>query len=312
MFRFIRTAIIAIAMMAPGASAADRTLHIGLQKTGLFPFARQLGTIEQRLAPLGVSVTWSEFPSGPPLLEALNAGSIDLGYVGDAPPIFALAGKSRIVLVAYTPQKGTTGTILVPRDSPIASLADLKGKKVAYVRGSSAHNVLLASLASAGLRISDVESALLSPADAAAAFVSGKVDAWSIWDPFAAVAELRDGARRLTDAPPSASFVVARADYAAAHPDVVAAADDEFNKAGAYARDHRPDYVHFTHEATGVTEDALSLAINRVDAGDFAVLPITDAVIAKEQAVADSFTDAGLIPVRIDIAAAAWRPAPGL
>lgn len=299
---------LAASLPAATASADDLELHIGLQKTGFFPYARQLGLIEKRLAPLGVKVTWSEFQAGPPLLEALNAGSVDIGYVGDAPPIFALAGRSKIVLAAYTPQKGTTGAILVPKDSPIKTVADLKGKKVAYVRGSSANAVLVGRLAEVGLKLSDIEPELLSPADAAAAFVSGRIDAWSIWDPFSAVAEVHNGARRLTDALPSASFVVASAGYAKAHPQVIAAVDDEFNKAALYARDHRDDYVKFTHEATGVADDALNLYIKREDAGDFAVLPLTPAVIDREQAIADTFTQGGLIPVKVDIRAAAWAP----
>ncbi len=144
-------------------------------------------------------MVWTEFPSGPPLLEALNVGAIDFGNTGEAPPIFAQAAGAPIQYVAYEPPAPKGEAILVPKDSPIKSVADLKGKKVALNKGSNVHYLLVKALEKAGVKYSEIEPVFLAPADARAAFERGAVDAWVIWDPFQAAAEAATGARTLAD-----------------------------------------------------------------------------------------------------------------
>ena len=165
-------------------------IRIGTQKGGFFPAVRQRHSIEDAFKPLGIDVRWIDFQFGPPLLEAINAGSVDFGFVGDAPPIFAQAGGAAIRYVAAVKSDGNTQAIIVPKDSPIRTLADLRGKRIAFGKGSSAHNLLVAALEKAGVAWSDITPAPLAPADATAAFAKGAVDAWSIWDPYLALAEL--------------------------------------------------------------------------------------------------------------------------
>lgn len=154
------TLLLATAVGAP-ARAEDKLteIRVGTQKGGFFPAVRQRQTLENAFKPLGIEVKWIDFQFGPPLLEAINVGSVDFGFVGDTPPIFAQAGGAKIRYVAAVKSEGDNQAIIVPKDSPIRTLADLKGKRVAFGKGSSAHNLLVVSLEKAGLSWSDVTPA---------------------------------------------------------------------------------------------------------------------------------------------------------
>src|ERR1700710_621383 len=171
------------------------TLTVGDQKGG----SKALLSSAKQLDGLPYKIKWKTFPSGPPLLEALNAGAIDVGGVGNTPPLFAAAAKSKIEVVTGATMGAKGDTIVVPKGSPIKSVADLKGKKVAVAEGSSANYNLLAQLAKAGLDYKDIKVQNLQPADALAAFTNKHVDAWAIWDPYTSQAELEANARILVD-----------------------------------------------------------------------------------------------------------------
>src|SRR3984885_13076511 len=181
------------------ARAADRVVRIGYQKYGNFILSKGTGAFDKTLAAQGVAVEWTEFPSGPPLLEALNAGAIDIGQTGEAPPIFAQAANAGFVYIAHEPPAPKGEAILVPKDSPIKSVADLKGEKVALNKGSNVHYLVVKLLEKAGVKYSDITPVFLAPADARAAFERGSVDAWAIWDPFQAAAEATTEAKTLSD-----------------------------------------------------------------------------------------------------------------
>src|SRR4051812_29432428 len=210
-----RRALLALAAGAPliraaRAEAQPREFRIGFQKSGPLLVAKQNRDFEGVLEPQCIAVTWVEFPYGPPLLEALNVGSIDFGAVGDAPPIFAQAARAKLLYVAATPSRGASQAILVPQDSPLKSVTELKGRKLAFARGSSAHSLAVGALEKAGLAWGDITPVELPPADAGAAFARGNVDAWSIWDPFFALAEIQRNARVLVagqDVEPQSSYV---------------------------------------------------------------------------------------------------------
>jgi sulfonate transport system substrate-binding protein len=167
---------------AAAQNAAPKELRIGYQKVGVLVVARQQRSIETRLASQGITVRWIEFQAGPPLLEALNAGSIDFGYTGDAPPIFSQAAGGNLVYVAAAAPAGDSEALLVKAASPIRTVADLKGRTVAVGRGTSAHNLLVAALEKAGLSMADIKAAYLLPSDAGSAFANDSVEAWVIWD----------------------------------------------------------------------------------------------------------------------------------
>jgi sulfonate transport system substrate-binding protein len=295
-----------VAWVGHGVAKAAAEFRIGFQKSGVLLIARQQELIERRLAPAGVGVKWVEFPSGPPLLEALNAGGIDFGLTGDTPPIFAqAAGASLVYVAALAPNGGGEGIIVKP-DSPIRTLADLKGKRIAFTKGSSANNLTVVAVEKGGLAFTDITPVHLSPADAAAAFARDSVDAWTIWDPYLAIAELRHHPHILVrgqDILTSNTFVLANRDFAARAPGIIVDAIDCLAQAAHWAEANRDKVAQTLAEATGVDPAAQAIAAERAR---FAVLPLSDDILATQQATADRFYRLGLIPRAIAIRDAVW------
>ena len=296
-------------LAATGLSAAELTeLKIGYQKTNLPVIARQQQVIEKAL-PKGVTVKWVEFNAGPPLVEALNAGSVDLGWTGDAPPIFGQAAGAAIVYVAALPSNGAGEGIFVKPESSVKSVADLKGKKVGVGKGTSAHNLLVAALEKAGLSLSDITPVYLPPPDAAAAFASDKIDAWAVWDPFFAVAETRYKPRVLVTTDKTLdvkTYFLGNRDFVAAHPDTVKLTIGALGEAAKWADAHRNQVAQALHDVTGVPLEAQTLAANR---SKFGIEPITPEIIATQQQTADRFFKLGLLPKQIVVKDAVWSEA---
>ncbi len=294
-----------------GAQAADsdRTLRIGYQKYGTLVFEKTRGTLEKKLAPLGVTVTWTEFLGGPALLEAMGADSIDFGITGDAPPIFAQAAGVPLVYVAVEPASPHGEAIIVPADSPIKSVADLRGHRVALNKGSNVHNLLVRVLADAGMSIQDVQAVYLKPSDARAAFENAAVDAWVIWDPYLAAAETALKTRKISDGVTASGrvvdenreFFLATRSFAAKNPDVVKTLMTDLSETEAFAALHHTEVVHLLAPAMGMDPAAVKRAIDRLA---FGVLPIDDRIMASQQDIADTFAGLHLIPKKIDLQAA--------
>ncbi|MFI5409021.1 aliphatic sulfonate ABC transporter substrate-binding protein [Kaistia sp. UC242_56] len=283
-----------------------KTLRIGYQKAGLLAVARRETSIEKRLAADGVAVTWVEFAAGPPLLEALNVRAIDFGWTGDAPPIFAQAAGANLVYVGAAPSNGKGEAIIVKDGSPVKAVADLKGKKIAVTKGSSAHNLLVAALEKAGIAFADITPVYLSPADAAAAFASDSVDAWSIWDPFLALAEARQPVRLLTttaDTIAVNTYLLANKTFAGANPAIVTKTIAGLGDTADWANAHRSDVAAALTEITGVPSGPQTVAVERAVYG---ILPLTDEIIAGQQVTADRFFKLGLIPKPITVSDAVW------
>ncbi|MGY8636561.1 aliphatic sulfonate ABC transporter substrate-binding protein [Bradyrhizobium sp. 14AA] len=312
--RHILTAALFLATtLAVPARAEDKPaeIRIGTQKGGFFPAVRQRQTLENAFKPLGIEIKWIDFQFGPPLLEAINVGSVDFGFVGDTPPIFAQAGGAKIRYVAAVKSDGNTQAIVVPKDSLIKTLADLKGKRVAFGKGSSAHNLLVASLEKAGLSWSDITPAPLAPADATAAFVKGSVDAWSIWDPYLALAELKENARVLVfdkDVHQPNAFYIAGTDFVDKYPSLVAKLNTTFASEGGWAETHHEEVAKAQSEATGVDIEAVRRFVNR---SSYRVVPLDAEVIKTQQAVADRFAKLGLIPKPVNVSDIVWKWTPG-
>ena len=311
MTKLTRRALGALLLSAPFARAAAPVgqLRVGYQKIGALPLLKGRRVLEDALAPQGVAVSWHEFPTGPSLLEALNGGAIDFGYTGDTPPVFAQAAGADLLYVASQPAPGQSSAILVRKDSPIRALADLKGRTVAVTKGSSAHNVLVRALRYAGLEWRDIRPAYLSPSDAAAAFRRGAVDAWSIWDPFYAVAEQDPDTRVLTNAvgiAPSNQFFLARRPIVQAAPGVITQVIGEIARATKWIESNQDELVRVLSRETGVPEAAERVAAAR---GNYDVGFVTDSVVVQQQAIADTFHDLGIIPQPIRVRDAVWTPA---
>nr|WP_247887028.1 sulfonate ABC transporter substrate-binding protein [Azospirillum sp. SYSU D00513] len=298
---------IAVGAGAPPAAAADRTVRIGYQKYGTLVILKEKGLLEEKLKPLGFRVTWTEFPGGPQLLEALNVGALDFGTTGEAPPIFAQAAGAPLLYVGYEPPSPTSEAILVPKDSPIKNVAELKGKRVALNKGSNVHYLLVKALEEAKLSVADIEPVYLPPADARAAFERGAVDAWVIWDPFLAAASAATGARTLRDGTGLVSnhqFFLAAKPFAEANRDALAAVIAGLRDIDAWARDNVREVAAQLSPKVGIPLPVLEVAAGRMSYG---VRPIDEAVIAEQQRIADTFHKLKLIPKPISIADAVAR-----
>lgn len=284
------------------AWAADNpVVRIGYQKYGTLTLLKGKGDLEKRLAPLGVSVKWVEFPAGPQLLEGLNVGSIDFGNVGEAPPVFAQAAGADLVYVANQPPAPTAEAIVVPKGSAIKSVAELKGKKIALNKGSNVHYLLVKALEKAGLKYTDVQTIFLPPADARAAFERGSVDAWVIWDPFLAAAEKQVNARVLADGQglvANLQFYLASRPYAAKNPGVIKAIVSELQKVDVWASQNPKAAVDVLVPEIGLSPEITELFLSRFTLG---IQPITLSVAAEQQKIADAFYALKLIPKPVNI-----------
>ncbi|HVY15006.1 MAG TPA: aliphatic sulfonate ABC transporter substrate-binding protein [Rhodopila sp.] len=297
----------ALALSAVRRAQAAGVLRMGFQKGEPILIALKAAkTLETQLAPLGIDVTWTEFQFGPPMLEAMRAGSIDVGGVGDTPPIFSQAAHGNLVYIAGQTAGGQA--VLLPAGSTIQTLAELKGKRIAFGRGSSAHSLLLKVLEKAGLTYDQIQPVYLGPADAGAAFEHGAIDAWSIWDPYYALFETRPGVRTLiTDAQVGGqnAFFLARAGFAHDNPSVTAKVVDAFIATGAWARAHRSEVADQLAASTGISREAIGRAVDRAP---FQVRFMDQAFVDSQQKVADRFRALNLIPADIQVASAVWHP----
>ncbi|SFD66125.1 sulfonate transport system substrate-binding protein [Paracidovorax konjaci] len=282
----------------------DRVLRVGHQK-GWLSLLKARGTLEKRLAPLGAKVTWTEFNAGPVQLEALNVGAIDFGDVGEAPPIFAQAAGAPLVYAGATVPRPAVEALVVPKGSAIRSVADLKGKRVAYNKGSNVHYFLVKLLEKHGLQYRDVQSVFLAPPDARAAFERGAVDAWVIWDPFLASAEKTLGARVLADATGVANnraFYFTSRDFATRNADVLRIAIDEVNAVDTWISRNKSEAAAELSQVLGLDRSITELFVGRVGYGTRVV---TREILAEQQAIADTFFDLKLIPKKLNVLHAA-------
>jgi sulfonate transport system substrate-binding protein len=277
---------------------ANVTLKVGDQKGG----SKALLTAAGLLGDVPYKIEWATFTSGPPLLEAVSAGGVDVGRVGNTPPIFAAAANAKLALVSSSQGNVAGDAILVPSDSTLRSVKDLRGKTIGVAKGSSAHGQVLYTLRKAGLSTKDVKLSFLQPADAYGAFKQHQIDAWAVWDPYTSQAKLEAEARVLADGNGTANgytFIVAGTsalsdagtnsairDYVLRHA-----------KAERWADTHREEWAQ-----TWAKETRLSIEVARaaVEAGPDLPVPLDDKVVASEQDLADAFTEDGVLPGRVD------------
>jgi sulfonate transport system substrate-binding protein len=308
----LRRSLVALFVAATSIGAVTQaqaeTLRIGYQKYGTLVLLKAKGTLEKRLAEQGVEVSWTEFPGGPQLLEGLNVGSVDFGVTGETPPVFAQAAGADLLYVAYEPPAPSSEAILVPKGSSLQSVAELKGKKVALNKGSNVHYLLVRALEDAGLKYSDITPIYLPPADARAAFERGSVDAWVIWDPFLAAAENQLQARSLRNGQglvDNHQFYLATKPYAEQHPQVLSTLIEEVRAVG---EDSKADPAAVTEQVApllGLSKEITAVAVKRQGYG---AQPLTPAVVAAQQKIADTFTTLKLIPKSLSIKDVIWTP----
>lgn len=296
----------AVAILATTAAVWTRAqtppqLRIGFQK-GSFNLAllKSYGLLEQRLP--GTRVQWTEFPAGPQLLEALALGSVELGATGDAPPVFAQSAGKDVVYVGAEPPKPDSSAVLVKPDSPLRKLTDLKGRRVALQKGSSAHFLTVQAVKKAGLAWTDIQPIYLPPAEARAAFERGSVDAWAVWDPYYAAAEISGELRALATSRGLSSnntfYLASRAlsrDTA-----LLKAVFQALTDTDARVQADRRDAVQRYADFAGLPAAAVQRMVERRGAAP--VGPLTPELVKEQQQVADAFAELGLIPRPIHVA----------
>lgn len=290
------------------AQAPRQELRIGFQKgASLLVLQKAEGSIERKLAPLGFGVKWVEFPAGPQLLEGLNVGSVDIGFVGEAPPIFAQAAGARFYYIGHDPAAPQAEALVVPKDSPVKSVADLKGRKIALNKGSNVHYLLVKLLEKHGLKLADVTPVYLPPADARAAFESRSVDAWVIWDPFTSAAERQIGARVLADASGVASnhqFYLGERGFVEKNPQIIRAVFEDSVERGRWLKANLRQAAEQIAPLQGLPVDVVEASLKRYQ---FDVRPLADSVIVEQQRIADTFHELKLIPKPISVREASWK-----
>lgn len=298
------TALLAVSLPVRAQDAEKIEVHVGYQRGGIWTVLKARQLIEARFP--NVTTTWTLFPAGPQLLEALNVGAVDIGATGETPPIFAQAAGTPLVYVSYQEGNGAGSAVIVPEGSPIKTVADLKGKKVAFNKASSAHLLIVRTLEKFGLSYADIEPVFLAPPEARAAFQGGSVDAWVIWNPFLEAAKQELNAQVLIsgeEVSPTKGYTLASRTFVDAHPDIVKGIIEELRAAQDWAYANQDEYAQIQSEDTG-----LDVAIwkNSFQSEPQQIYFIDDDAIEYQQKVADVFYNLELIPEQLVIKDAVW------
>jgi sulfonate transport system substrate-binding protein len=290
------------ASLPASAQKAPDTVRIGYQKSStLITILKTQGTLEHKLAPLGVKVTWHEFASGLPLLEALNVGAVDVSAdVADTVPVFALAAGAQLTYIAQEAPSPSAQAIVVKADSPIKTLADLKGKRIGFAKAAGAHYLLIAALEKAGLSFKDIQPAYLAPADGRAAFERDSIDAWVIWDPFLAAVQNQAQVRVLADGKGIADYqryYLASTQFAKARPDVVKLIVDHLGQTGKWVKQSPSQAAALLSPVWGLDAKIVEQANSR---RSYQVRAVTAQRLTEQQKIADAFFEDKLLPKKVD------------
>ena len=282
-----------LAATSAHAQAARSEVRIGYQKSStLIAVQKAQGTLEKQLAPLGVRPSWHEFTSGLPLLEALNLDNLELSAdVADTVPVFAQAAGAQLTFVAQEAPSPSAQAILVRADSPLKTVADLKGRKIGFAKAAGAHYLLIAALERAGLSFKDIEPAYLTPADGRAAFEKSAIDAWVVWDPFLAAAQRQSGVASYQ------RYYLASTKFAKARPDVLGVIYRELEKTGRWVKQNPKEAAALLAPVWGLDAETIEQANGR---RSYAVRPAVRERLAEQQKIADTFFAEKLLPKKID------------
>ena len=283
------------------------TLAIGYQKSSLnLLVARQQKLFEQEFP--HAKIEWKEFPAGPQMLEALAVGAIDFGAVGNTPPIFAQAAGKDLSYVGYELVPANSQALLIPKVSAIQSIQDLKGKRIAVQKGSSAHELLAKILQKAGLSWQDIQPIWLPPADARAAFDKQSVDAWAIWEPYLSAAEQDAHAQVLIDGtafPKTYSFYIGNPKFIAAHPQATSQFLHGLNQADQWVLNNQPQALSVYTQSTGLQPSIAQRVIDK-RLKPSPIQTLSPEVVQAQQQIADLFQQVQLIPKNIQVQTTVW------
>jgi sulfonate transport system substrate-binding protein len=306
-----RTAVAVVSLALAGSLAAcgsgsdeagDKpVLRVGVQKDGIRAVLEEAGLLKD----LDYEIKWAEFTAGPPIVEAAAADQIDVAWVGSTPPIFGAAGDADFKIVAAVQERDLhENSVLVPKGSKLKSVEDLKGKRVALGRGTSAQGVLIKTLKNAGLELDDVEASYMAPGDGLAAFQNGSVDAWVVWDPFVTQALQLADAQVLAGGPPNDNglqFEIAstKALEDETTRELVIDFVDRLAQGFEWAIDNSDTWGVAWAKESGLPEEVTKV-VAKNKASDLG--PVTPELIEESQYLADLFFEAGELPKKIDFA----------
>ncbi|KRW58537.1 ABC transporter substrate-binding protein [Pseudomonas sp. TTU2014-080ASC] len=304
-FQSILAMGLVLILVTANAQAADeaKKLRIGYQKSStLISLLKSNGSLERALAPLDISLSWHEFPNGQPLLEALNVGNIDLSAdVADTVPVFAQAAGAELTYFAQEAASPSAQAVIVREDSPLTSLEQLKGKKVAVTKAAGSHYLLLVALAKAGLKFSDIQPAYLTPADGRAAFENRKVDAWVTWEPFLSGAQQQLPTRTLADGRDLADYkryYLTSSKFAQANPQVLNVVFEQLLSAAEWLRANPAEAAKVLSPLWGNLDPAIVEKAN--SRRSYQVQRVERASLNEQQKIADAFVAEGLLPRAVD------------
>jgi sulfonate transport system substrate-binding protein len=306
-----------LAAAACSRGASGERLRIGYQRSGVLFLAHSRGILEKRLAERGIALEWAEFPSGPPLVEAMNAGAVDFGAVGDTPLVYAQAAGVDVRLVAAQVYRGKTAgsAFLTLPGRPIASVAALKGRRIGFTKGSSAEVAALSALADAGLTIADVTPVRLAPSDGVAALEQGSLDALFTWDPYFTLAQSTFGAVETRFDRPgllTVTLYIARTPIARPPATALHALLDGLRAEAAWANANLGEARRILAGAARLPEVDIARILARLGPIPFHVDPPTDEVVTNQQRVADRLAEARAIAAGLDVRRTVdrgWKPA---
>jgi sulfonate transport system substrate-binding protein len=296
-------AALGLAITASALAADPVTLRVGDQKGG----NRSLLEIAGLAKDLPYRIEWSEFPAAAPILEALNAGALDVGYTGDLAFLTVYAAGAPIKAIGGTRADARTQAILVRQDSPIRTAADLKGKRLAGTRGGWGQFLIDATLEKAGHKIEDATFAPLGPVDAKIALLAGSIDGWAVWEPYVSYATLKDNARIIADGEgltPTITFLVASDQAIATKRAAVQDLVQRLNKARLWSLDHLGEYAKSTADLTRLPEDVL---LSAYTAQRTSSIVIDQSIVKEVQEASDRATRYGILAKTLDVSKAVDR-----
>jgi sulfonate transport system substrate-binding protein len=284
------------------AKADVKTLQIGFQKSSLgLLVTREQKFLEQEFP--NTKIEWREFPAGPQMLEALAVGAVDFGAVGNIPPIFAQAANKDLGYAAYEVYPSSSLGLVIPDGSKIKDISELKGKRVALQKGSSAHEFVTKVLQKAGLTWQDIQPIWLPPADARAAFDKGSVDAWAVWDPYLSAIELTSKVKVLIDGsafPKTYSYFISNPKFTSTHPDATEKFIKSLNNADSWILNNQNLAIDLYAKNTGLSQEIAKHTVDRRSKPS-PIRSLTPEIVQSQQQIADLFYAEKLIPKKINI-----------
>ena len=299
----------AMRVASPLPKGRTSRVRIAHQSFGVLSLLKATGALEDAFRTRGVRVEWTDCATGMHVVDALAAGSVDLGVVGEAPPVFAQAAHAPFVYLAAEPPAPEGEAIVVPASSGVRSMADLRGKVLAVSRGANVVYFLLRALEEAGLAMDDVEVRTLSPEHARAAFERQDVAAWAIWNPILASLQQTFPTRVLRDARGLASnraFYVGRRAFADEHPDLVDTFLGQVGVVGRWANESPAGAARILAPHLNIEASAVEAALSRTP---FDTQPIDAQVVASQQRIADTLHRVRFIARPVNVEEAVWvRP----